>query len=72
MNAEEIAKGALRIDWWNTESQARRVAEHAEDLLGKARVAALEEAIDKLLDMANEESSIEYKWAAAAIRALCK
>jgi hypothetical protein len=35
-----------------------------------AEAAALERAIDKLLDMANEESTIEYKWAADAIRKL--
>lgn len=33
LTAEDIAKGALRIDWRNTESQARSVAYHAEDLL---------------------------------------
>jgi hypothetical protein len=35
--AEEIAKGALRIEWRDTESQARRVAEHAEDLLADTK-----------------------------------
>jgi len=29
--AREIAKGALRIDWYDTETAARRVAEYAAD-----------------------------------------
>ena len=33
--AEEIAKGALGIDWWDTESAARRVAEHAAELIAE-------------------------------------
>jgi hypothetical protein len=35
LSAADIAKGALRIEWRDTESQARRVAEHAEDLLAE-------------------------------------
>ena len=41
--AKEIARGALRIDWYNTETAARRVAEHAAD-----RIAALEAERDAL------------------------
>lgn len=35
-----------------------------------SRRAALEKAIAKLEQMADEESTVEYKWAAASIRAL--
>lgn len=35
-----------------------------------AEAAALERIVDLLLDMANGESTIEYKWAADAIRTL--
>jgi hypothetical protein len=37
MKAEEIAKGALRIEWRDTESQARSVAYHAEELLADTK-----------------------------------
>jgi len=33
MTAEEIAKAALRLDWRNVESQARRVAEYAAEYM---------------------------------------
>ncbi len=33
--AEEVAKGALGISWWDTESAARRVAEHAAELIAE-------------------------------------
>lgn len=40
MDAKQIAEGALKISWWNTESQARRVAEYAEELLSASKPAA--------------------------------
>ena len=42
---KEIAKGALRIEWKDTESAARRVAEHAAD--------RIEELEDKLANIAH-------------------
>ncbi|MDN7179053.1 hypothetical protein M0D69_13730 [Caballeronia sp. SEWSISQ10-4 2] len=40
MNAAQIAQGALRLDWSNVESQARRVAEYAEERIASNRLAA--------------------------------
>ena len=46
--AKKIAKGALRIEWKDTESAARRVAEYAAD-----RIEELEAKVRELE---------EYKW----------
>jgi hypothetical protein len=45
---KEIAKGALRIEWKDTESAARRVAEHAADRIEEleAKLAKAVEALE--------------------------
>lgn len=63
--AEDIAHAALKISWFDTESQARRVADHAEELLKaeQARVTLLSNALHKLMD-SRSKASMEYAKAA--------
>jgi hypothetical protein len=57
--AKEIAKGALRIDWRDTESAARRVAEHAADHI-KELEAKLAKAMKTLEFYADGEWPQDY------------
>ena len=53
--AEDIARKALRIDWWDTEMAARRVAEYAATLIEE-----LEVKLARVLELALEECP--FRW----------
>ena len=54
--AKKIAKGALRIEWKDTESAARRVAEHAADRIEEleAKLSKSEALLAKAVDVGNK------------------
>lgn len=58
--AEDIARGALNISWRDTESAARRVAEHSADRIGQLEPEAQLQAqeIDKTRRRADEWQSM--------------
>jgi ferritin-like protein len=68
--AKEIAKGALRIEWKDTESAARRVAEHAADRIEELE-AKLAKAVKALTDIV-KDCEAEYPPSHGAIKYFCR
>ena len=74
--AEDIARKALRVDWWDTETAARRVAEYAADRIEELEAKLAQQ--DDLVQVAVERgfwlgrscggSKAEIDAALAAIR----
>jgi septal ring factor EnvC (AmiA/AmiB activator) len=76
--AKKIAKGALRIEWKDTESAARRVAEYAADRIGEleAENKRLKSMIADVIESTGDDPEImaasRAEWAARALEAEAK
>jgi hypothetical protein len=64
--AKEIAKGALRIEWKDTESAARRVAEHAADRIAELEADLRKMALDYLAAEGQAAEAYQAQLAAEA------